>query len=1144
MAKREIMENNPIERSGPSRAISLACAGLLLFGQLHVAVAAPLSLAQIPLFISTPLKSNVLQILDNSNSMDEAPSGEAVGSASAFSKSEIARGVARGLLTTYQTKINLGLMTYAQTNVGAAFLHRSPYDVSYDPANYDAAFQGNRASLTKRFRLANPASPNDFIYYNVDLPFYSSVNQGTAFCYSNTAHAFNNGENPGTGTGDGGPWDTYRCYGTKTGSSDTLPAMDGTGAAAAGYLGGSNNYSFFPTDSDLAQGILDFGRFMAWMPIGRAWLSNQSPGYGFLNVPVGPIDAPQTTRLNTALACNVPGAAAPCTNTGIRNAGLTPIEGTLLTARNYFAGTVLSAAEGGPAATPPLSCNKNFAVLLTDGLPSNDRNGAVVTNPVAGLAAAANAATQLRASGVETYVVGFALPFGTDPTALDQIAAAGGTVAAYNASDQASLSSAFDSIFKDILAKSGSAAAVAANSSSLLTGAALFQAKFDASDWSGQLLRYNLKDDGSIESSPAWIAGSAQPPQPGYYKPLPGASSRTILTYKPSNHSAIAFRWPTAPTSPTSMELDTAQSGAIGSANVLNYLRGDETNEGPLAPALRKRVSGKMGDVVDSSPVYVGAPSAGYADTIESAAPYSTFRQNNLTRTPIVYVGANDGYLHGFDATTGQEKIAYAPSIVVPQMAQLSSQGYAHRNFVDGSPAIGDVYFGGAWHTMLVGGLNAGGQGMYALDVTDPSSFSEGNATSIVKWEFGDHDDPATGSIVEGDPDLGYTYSQPVIAKMHNGKWVAIFGNGYNNTTADGNPSLSGSGVLYIIDIENGNLIRKFDTKSGTPATPNGLASPAATDIDGDSVIDYIYAGDLNGNMWKFDVTDSDAYNWKIAYGTLTGPEPLFVATDDNSVAQPITSRPDVGTHPGIPGALMVYFGTGKYVELADASPINQQTQTFYAISDRGARNNSSRDQSRSTGKLLKQKIIQETTLNGATWRLSENNTINGPEWDRGTNTSNDKYGGWYMDLYNTESNSTANLGERVVANPILRNGRVIFDTLVPTGDVCNPGGVGWLMELDAVDGSRLPYTPFDVDGNGKFTADDYILSLYEPGAKKVPVSGRKLLGGFAGTPTIINQNTEKQHKYLSKSSGALEQVEEKGGAVSGRISWRELRKE
>lgn len=920
--------------------------------------------------------------------------------------------------------------------------------------------------------------------------------------------------------------------------------MDGTGAAAAGYTGYIGNFSFYPTDSDLAQGILDFGRFMAWMPVGRAWLSNQSPGRGFLNVPIGPIDALQTSRLNTALACNVPGAAAPCTNTGIRNAGLTPIEGTLLTARNYFAGTGLSAAEGGPVAAPPLSCNKNYAVLLTDGLPSNDQNGAVVSNPVAGLAAASSAAAQLKAAGVETYVVGFSLPTGTDPNSLNQIAAAGGTGNSHNASDQASLSSVFDTIFKDILAKSGSAAAVAANSSSSLTDAALFQAKFDANDWSGQLLRFELNNDGSINSSPTWIAGSAGQPQPNYYVPLPQPNSRTILTYKPSTHAGIAFRWPATPSTPTSAELDPAQSSAIGSASVLNYLRGDEVNEGSAAPAYRKRANGKMGDVVDSSPVYVGQPSAGYADTIESAAAYSTFRKNNLTRTPIVYVGANDGYLHGFDAKTGEEKLAYAPSTVVPSMALLSSPGYAHRNFVNGSPAIGDVYFGGAWHTMLVGGLGAGGQGIYALDVTNPSSFSEGNASSIVKWEFGDHDDPATGSIVEGDADLGYTYSQPVIAKMHNGKWVAIFGNGYNNSTADGNPSLSGSGVLYIVDVENGNLIRKFDTKSGTTATPNGLASPAAIDIDGDSVIDYVYAGDLKGNLWKFDVTDSNATNWKIAYGTLTGPEPLFVAKDDNNVVQPITSRPDVGTHPGIAGALMVYFGTGKYIELTDATPINQQTQTFYGISDRGVRNNSSRDQSVSTGKLLKQKILEEETAFGTEWRLSEDNTITGAEWDRGLNTAYDKYGGWYMDLYNTEGNNTANLGERVVANPILRNGRIIFDTLVPTDDICHPGGTSWLMELDAVDGSRLPYTPFDVNGDKTFTADDFLALGSATDAKKVPVSGRKLKLGFAGTPTIINENTEKQHKYLSKSDGSLEAVVEKGGAFAGRISWRELRKE
>jgi type IV pilus assembly protein PilY1 len=348
----------------------------------------------------------------------------------------------------------MGLMAYRLGSTSDSYLHNSPYDVSYDPANYDPTFTGARNSTTKRFRMANPTSAGNFIHYNVALPFYASSNQGNGFCYSTTAQAFNNGENPSSG-----PWDSYRCYGSKTGSSDTLPTWRNAGSEAARGYGGTwwGEMVFSPTDSDFAQGILDFGRQNTWHYVGRTWYANSSPGRGFLHTPIGLLDAAKATAIKAKLACNVPGAGSPCTNAGIPNAGLTPIEGTLLTARDYFAGTWTNAGEGYTSSCYPLpeSCGKNYVILLTDGLPSTDRNGSLVANPASALNAASNAATQLANANVFTYVIGFALPFGTDPNALNQIAAAGGTSTAYNAGDPDSLQSAFDAIFDDIFRREG-----------------------------------------------------------------------------------------------------------------------------------------------------------------------------------------------------------------------------------------------------------------------------------------------------------------------------------------------------------------------------------------------------------------------------------------------------------------------------------------------------------------------------------------------------------------------------------------------------------------------------------------------------------------------------------------------------------------
>ena len=455
----------------------------------------------------------------------------------------------------------------------------------------------------------------------------------------------------------------------------------------------------------------------------------------------------------------------------------------------------------------------------------------------------------------------------------------------------------------EIADRVGSAASVATNTGSLNAGSHLFQARFDSSDWKGQLLAFQINLDGTIKGSPDWDAGSRVNDQDWN-------SGREIITWNPSidnpsggtvEGQGVPFRFPADYNSPDSLtEINTAQLTSIMTlapyslatvdtgeiavnqdfgGDVINYLRGESVNEG-IGRGFRNR-SSVLGDIVNSDPKFVSVPNSRYPDSIEPTSSYSAFVTANAARDGVVYAGANDGMLHAFAESNGDEILAYVPGVVYDNLWELADPLYEHRYFVDSGPNIVDMFFpsegaSGEWKTVLAGGLGGGGQGIYALDVTDPTQFDESNAASIALWEFDDGD----------DADLGYTYGRPQLAKMANGKWAAIFGNGYNNTVADGNASSTGHAVLYIVDIETGDLIKKIDTMAGASGTPNGLATPLLVDDNADLVVDYIYAGDLLGNLWKFDVDSSTVSDWDVPYKSGGVPVPLFTT----EAGQPITS--------------------------------------------------------------------------------------------------------------------------------------------------------------------------------------------------------------------------------------------------------------
>ncbi len=1033
-------------------ARAAATIALLATLQALVPARAALPIGNNPLYLVSG-KANVLVTLDNSNSMDEDATGAAAGSSSPLSKSEIARGVVRSLTDKYRNRINMGLMSYKQNSPAANYLHNSPYDASYDPTTYDPAWTGARDSAThKRFRIPNPTSAGNYIYYNVGLPFYDSSSQGTQFCYSRTANASNNFV-------DSNGTDTYHCFTSKVGTSNALPANESAAASAAGYSGSGYNGGLVPTDSDYAQGITDFGRFLSWSVVSRTWFNNGSPGRGYLNVPIANLSAAQATAIKGKLACNIPGDPAPCTSGGIKNAGLTPIEGTLLTAKDYFGGGWSNTGEGYVASCYPLptSCGKDFVILLTDGLPSTDKSGALVANPATALAAAAAAAATLKAAGVETYVIGFALPFGTDPASLNAVAVAGGTDVAYNAGDSASLEAAFKTIFDDIFRKTSAFGSISQNSTAINDGSRVYQGRFDSTDWSGELEALQPKDDGSLISK--WNTSD-----PGH---IADAASRKVFTLRPGT-GGVAFK--------DLGDLSTAQQnalrtgscgGAIADGNScgqarIDWLRGDQSKEESAGP-LRKR-SRVLGDIISSSPYYV-------------------------RDTKTIYVGANDGMLHAFDALTGNELFAYVPNAVIPGLHRLTSPAYAHEYFVDGEIAVSVKAETPGGKNILVSTLGRGGRALFALDVTDPAHFG----ASKVMWEF-------------SDADLGLSLGKPFIAKLNNGKTAVVVGNGYNSD--------SERAVLFLIDIETGALIRKLDTLAGSSSDSNGLASPRGWDRDGNGSVDWVYAGDRLGNVWKFNLSAANEADWVPAFGTVAAPLPLHVARDASSNRQPITGGISLGidARSGDPnyGKLFVYFGTGQYMLSADVT--DKAVQTWYGVVDSGTPIGSRSD-------LKQRSVLEEGTISGNAVRVFA------------TATTGDMAGkrGWYMDF---KPPSGPTKGERVTTDSKFLGSVLLVTSILPTSDICKPGGDGFLNAVDPFTGANLTRPFFDATGDTFFTDSDTLT-----------VDGKKYyVGSISPNNNLPSEAILIGNRLItSGTSGKVASTGANNPNRAGRIAWREI---
>lgn len=613
-------------------------------------------------------------------------------------------------------------------------------------------------------------------------------------------------------------------------------------------------------------------------------------------------------------------------------------------------------------------------------------------------------------------------------------------------SEPSKLVKGLERAFSNILEKSGSASNVTANSTQFANESLIFQALFNSGIWSGDLLAYPISSSG-VGATPTWKASEH----------IPAPSARKIYTRSGGN--AVEFFW---------SNLSSADQTALGSADVLDFLRGERSKELQNGGTLRNRAMNNiLGDIVHSSPFYV-------------------------KDTDTVYVGANDGMLHAFNASTGEELFAYIPSALIPKLKNLSQPTYTHDYFVDGDIVVSNRSQTGG-RNYLVATLGHGGKGLFGLDVTNPNGFS----TSDVKWEC--FNSGGTVAACNGDPDLGYMLGRPVIAKMNNGVWAVIVGNGYNST--------SGKAVLYIFDLATGGVIKKIDTGV---AGDNGLAAPAVVDEDNDGDADVIYAGDLKGNVWKFDVSRANTNQWNSAFMSGTNPQPFFVAMDSAGNPQPITAQIMVAVNP-VPddphyNKRYLFFGTGSYFRSGD--PGDTQVQSWYGLIDEGTPITGRSD--------LKQRSIEsEGTFDGKPVRTF------------GAASAGDMVGkkGWFVDF-------TTRPGERIVTASKLFTGAepvLIASSIIPKSDPCLPGGDGFVNAINPFTGGRLTYGFFDLNDNKDFSDDTL---------NDKPIGGVDLGVGMPSEPVIVGDRL-----VVGGSKGTVESVRINVGVqpFKGRISWREI---
>lgn len=807
----------------------------------------------------------------------------------------------------------------------------------------------------------------------------------------------------------------------------------------------------------------------------------------------------------------------------------TPLRTALNWAGNYFENRTGTDDPWNDAAyTNPLACRQSFTILTTDGywgdtfslpLGSQNADGSeplpyrdTHSNTLADVAMhyykrdlrtgiANNVPTSNRDRADWQHMVTFGLSLGTSgtlnpatdlpaltagtktwpnptlssPAKLDDLwhASLNGRGGFVNASNPTQFIDGLSAMLTDIGERVASSGTVSATSTSVTSNTLLFQARFVGGDWTGDLWATRILTDGTLATTPSWKASEH----------LPTPANRSIYTW--SGTAGIPFQW---------ANLTAAQRTTLGSSAVLDYLRGVTSGEARNGGSYRNR-SSVLGDIVNSAPLYVGAVTDLRLDRFgwTGASTYQDHRAAVASRREMVYVAANDGMLHAFDARTGDERFAFVPSGALATMKTLANTDYAHKFINDGSVVVGEVYFGGAWRTVLVGTQGRGGKSVYALDITNPDGF----AANKVLWEY-------------THTSLGQTTGTPVITRLNDGNWAVVVGNGYNSTNA--------RAELFVLNISNGALLARIDTLRGSSGTPNGLAAVEGVDVDRDGDTDYFYGGDLLGNLWKFDLSNAAPAQWRIAYGTTAAPDPLFTARSASNVVQPITGGVSVGFNPA-DRKLWVFFGTGRYLSTGDLS--TTATQTWYGLNDTGTT-----IASRSN---LAQRVILEE---GATGQGDRYRVISKPGDTTGGSTMTNKRG-WYIDLTSPTAGAE---GERMVFAPVLGASTLFASTLIPSNDPCEPGGRGWVLGVNPFTGGRQDFDVFDFNRDGGVDAGDQVNLANGDGTNRKVVGSGYSTDSLPGSPLQLGKQ-----QIVGGSDGNAQSRRVSDGLRSGRVSWKEI---
>jgi type IV pilus assembly protein PilY1 len=846
---------------------------------------------------------------------------------------------------------------------------------------------------------------------------------------------------------------------------------------------------------------------------------------------------PTPSSVATAIAKFTP-YLAPETNSSSTTemkaqATQSPIAGLLAGSYNYFR-------------TNPTSSNgcaaSRYVVLVTDGLPTLDLsnhawpplgstaaagygvtasfnpsplNTLIATNDQA-LTDVMTELAALQSIGVNTYIIGVGA--GVDPAVnmtayqtLNAMAAAGGTNAYFPANSPAAVTADLQIIITKILAATQSTASAAVNSTGLNTNSVVYQSQFTTSDafqdWTGNLYAFPINPTtGAVSTNPASALWSAQTQLDGQR----WDTGRLIATWDPVANQGTPFQW--NPGTPTSGIAATTQLGRDletftadpNGQDVLQFLRGSNLQEVRNGGQFRNRTH-KLGDIVSSDPLYIGAPSSN-----NQSASYVTFAQTYKSRSPMIYVGADDGMLHAFNAATGTEAFAYIPTGVFANLPLLVNPYYnaVHQFYVNGSPQASDVQFSdNSWHTVLVGTEAQGGNSVYALDVTNPAAITtEGVLASDVLWDF-------------TEADMGLGFSTPVLTNTAVG-WQIFFGNGYN--------SRNGKPFLYAVDPQHGTQTVKIDLCAAVPTActltvANGLSSVIAVNSSGQLTqnSNLVYAGDLQGNLWRVNISNPNPALWTVTV--------MFQARDPGNNAQPITTSPVATLNPRYPAVLgtMVFFVTGQLLGTPDLA--STQVQTIYGIFDPAAGYSTPLQR---TSAALEHEQLSYASSNSAAFVLT------------GSALSIPSQEGWYIDLNlpacpGCTPSQPAHTGERGVTDPRIESGgAVVLTTYQPNSNVCTVGGSSYLYVLNFAGGS-FTSPQFDLNGDGQLNSSD--TATNSSGTTVFPV-GMGLGAVFAAAPTIrtANMPTAGAVKLITRSDGTIQTVVEKGNSKS-RTAWWEV---